>query len=167
MVGPLLREEEVVGVFELLAERDHAFADQDAATLQRLSDLMVTAMEQFPADGQPPRKSLTPVPVEAAEIESAPAAEVTVSTAAATSEPAQSEPCPGFKVQSCQSCGFPVSALRTLCVDCEEAQLAEQAPAFSWQRADRNPGWLQSHLYTMGTLLVAALTVVLLVLKLR
>jgi GAF domain len=180
MVGPLVRDEEVVGVFQLLAERDHAFEDRDVATLQRLSDLMVTALEQFDAGKQPSKESFNPKLVEASPRETESelrAAGMAVNTLAVPSAPEpqtapvlqlekpEAEP---YRVQSCQACGFPVSEFRTLCVDCEEAQLAEQTPAFSWQlSAPRKPGWLQSHLYTMGTILIAALTVVLLVLKLR
>jgi hypothetical protein len=67
-----------------------------------------------------------------------------------------------------------VSEGRTLCLDCEEAQKAgdggalSDAPAFLSQLSTvTGESWLQSHLYTIGTLLVVILTVVLLVFKFR
>ena len=175
MVAPLVREEEAVGVFELLAERAYAFEERDVATLQRLSEMILTALEQFDAASRPlPEAS-------SSKREQTPASETKPTVATGTAEtstaraiPASAGPEPQLvsvlKVQACQACGFPVSESRTLCLDCEEAQSSEQGatPAFLGHfSAVGEPGWLQSHLYTMGTLFIAALTVALLVLKLR
>lgn len=180
MVGPLLRGGEMVGVFELVAERVRAFEERNVNTMHRLSEMMVTALEHFNAASQEPPISKT-VEMPATQTES----KVTVAAVAsgkasasagvkpqiapalATNPPTQ-EPSNTWKVQRCQACGFPISEIRTLCLDCEETQDSEQPPAFLGNlSAAGEPGWLQSHLYTMGTLFIAALTVALLVLKLR
>ncbi|MGA8152799.1 MAG: GAF domain-containing protein [Terriglobales bacterium] len=180
MVGPLIREGEAVGVFELLAGRPYAFGDQDVATLQRLSEMILTALEHLDAASRPLAQTSSPEPDTAKKIETAVAVSAaepsTVSTSQEGTElqilPAlnneHSERSNAFNVRRCQACGFPVSESRTLCLDCEEAQSDQQTPAFLGHlSAAGEPKWLQAHLYTMGTLFIAALTVALLVFKLR
>ncbi len=175
MIAPLVHGGEAVGVFELLADRAHSFEERDVATLQRLSEMILTALEHFDAARRPlteassSKRKQTP----ASESESgvavtsvAPSA-VLAKSALATPKP---QAAPVFQVQTCRACGFPVSESRTLCLDCEEAEGSEHGltPAFLGHlSAVHKPGWLQSHLYTVGTLFIAALTVALLVLKLR
>jgi GAF domain-containing protein len=168
MVAPLVRDGEAVGVFELVAERTHAFEDRDVATLQRLSEMILTAIEQFDLASQPETEASD------AETQEDFANHGTEPDAEATTELVlkkdQQEPeLPELsKVQRCQACGFPVSESRTLCLDCQEAQGDEQRSALLGQLSSvREPGWLQSHLYTVGTLFIAALTVAMLVLKFR
>lgn len=45
VVMPLVRDDEVYGVFELLAGRPHAFEERDFTALQRLSEMIQTALE--------------------------------------------------------------------------------------------------------------------------
>jgi len=165
MVGPLVREGNAVGVFELVAERPHAFEERDVATLQRLSEMILTALEHFDAASHPLAETAS------SKREETPARESeSVAVAAAETTVASAIPSEVLKVQRCQACGFPVSESRTLCLDCEEAQSPEQGPALAFLghlSAVGEPGWLQSNLYTMGTLFIAALTVALLVLKLK
>jgi len=80
------------------------------------------------------------------------------------------------KLRECQACGFPVSEGRTLCLDCEAAGQApapaatnSETPAFLSELAATRgkQNWLQSHIYTIGTVAVAALTLALLWLRLR
>jgi putative methionine-R-sulfoxide reductase with GAF domain len=49
VVMPLVRGEEVFGVFELLASRPHAFEDRDFVALQRLAEMIQTAVEHAEA----------------------------------------------------------------------------------------------------------------------
>jgi hypothetical protein len=49
VVMPLLRGEEVYGVFELLADRPHAFEERDFVALQRLAEMIQTAVEHAEA----------------------------------------------------------------------------------------------------------------------
>ena len=81
------------------------------------------------------------------------------------------------KIRKCEACGFPVSEGRTLCLDCETARFSGdnpaplaggQPPAFLAKFENRKEqGWLGSHIYTIGTVLIIVLTVVLVVLRLR
>ena len=49
VVMPLLRGEEVYGVFELLADRPNAFEERDFVALQRLAEMIQTAVEHAEA----------------------------------------------------------------------------------------------------------------------
>jgi putative methionine-R-sulfoxide reductase with GAF domain len=66
-------------------------------------------------------------------------------------------------IRGCEACGFPVSQGRKLCLDCEAKGIAGGAPEFLSQFSAPGQGWLRSHLYLVGALLVAAATVALLV----
>jgi len=166
MVMPLLREQEVTGVFELLSNRPHAFEERDVIALQRLGEMIGTAIDHAAAvkrgiDGvsaqvppSPPSLPETDLPATSHQIAAAPVRPQLAN------------------IGRCQTCGFPVSGSRTLCLDCEAAQhSAEQAspgsrpgaPAFLAQLGGRqDQGWWREHMYTIGIVLMAVLTAVLL-----
>ena len=197
MVVPLIREEEVIGVFELFADRANAFEERDITALERLAEMVQTGLEHADA-GRRALQEIAAKNEQAAarqeETKPEPAVEeieIEVSAAVAsepTSEPAETtalKPDPGEpvrtpeldKVRNCEACGFPVSEGRTLCLDCEAARLSgdspaplasSEAPAFlSKFGTPKKQSWLGSHMYTIGTVLIVALTVVLLILRLR
>jgi putative methionine-R-sulfoxide reductase with GAF domain len=191
MVMPLIRESEVIGVFELLADRVYAFEPRDVTALERLGEMVLTALEHADAAGRalneiatkadqaspedknsaPPLKNKEVIsPVEYAAFSQ----ETTLNADLPTPVPVRE----AVTIGECEGCGFPVSEGRTLCVDCEAAQIAEgnaapaasgQAPVFLSQLAAQRAGesWLRSNIYTIGALLVAALTVVILLSRLR
>ncbi len=49
MVVPLVREKEVIGVFELLADRANAFEERDVTALERLAEMVQTFLEHADA----------------------------------------------------------------------------------------------------------------------
>jgi putative methionine-R-sulfoxide reductase with GAF domain len=191
MVMPLMREREVIGVFELLASRPQAFEERDVTALERLAEMILTALDHAAAARRAMREILEaralPEP-ELAEDEkrafaAAPSAEREVATDSretAEGAPAMElplpPPSPRLNIKTCSSCGFPVSAGRTLCLDCEAALGPEQkpgtsgqAPAFLSQLANQTarPNWLQAHFYTIAALLMAAATAAIVLLYLR
>ncbi|MGB7585935.1 MAG: GAF domain-containing protein [Terriglobales bacterium] len=170
LVMPLLREQEVVGVFELVSDRASAFEERDVAALTRLSEMAVTAVEHAEA-----AQRTLPGISEAERAEALPAEEPDVVEAVntapveelprPTAEPDASILAEIARIGSCQACGFPVSPGRALCVDCEQAgRSAEPNPLL---RLGQEEGWFEAHGYTIGTLVIAALTLALLALKLR
>jgi putative methionine-R-sulfoxide reductase with GAF domain len=196
MVVPLIREKAVIGVFELLAGRANAFEERDVTALERLAEMVQTGLEHADAAKRAHQEIATKndqVITEAAEHKSEPKSappEIEESTPAATKDSAATEkvtttdnppdpvrPPELDKIGKCGACGFPVSEGRTLCLDCEAARLSGespaplasgQAPAFLAKFENREKkGWLASNIYTIGTVLIVALTVVLLVLRLR
>jgi putative methionine-R-sulfoxide reductase with GAF domain len=190
MVVPLIREQQVIGVFELLADRPHAFEERDITALEHLAEMVQTGLEHADAakrahqeiaakndQAEAQRK-----PSEAEIEKSSPPAAVASVPAPepAAVKPARAEPArlPELdKIRKCEACGFPVSEGRTLCLDCESARLSgdrpaplasNQVPAFlSEFGTPKKKGGLGSYIYTIGTVLIVVLTVVLLVLRLR
>jgi GAF domain-containing protein len=170
MVVPLVREEEVVGVFELVADRVSAFEERDAVALRRLAEMALTASEHAEAAGRAlpklseeeraealPEKELDVVPA----VSAAPADDLPLPT----TEAVESVAAEIARIGSCQTCGFPVSPARTLCVDCEQAgRTAEPNPLLALGQEE---SWFQAHSYTIGTLVIAALTLALLALRMR
>lgn len=199
MVVPLVREQEVVGVFELLADRANAFEERDVTALERLAEMVQTGLEHadaakralqeiaakndLAAAKQKEQKQAESLPPAAVTEKSAPAVARTDSSAPAETMALDTDlakpvrPQELVKIGKCEACGFPVSEGRTLCLDCEASRLSgassaplasSQTPAFLSQfGARREQGWLGSHIYTIGTVLIVVLTVVLLVLRLR
>jgi putative methionine-R-sulfoxide reductase with GAF domain len=153
MVMPLLRDQEVSGVFELLSDRTHAFEERDIVALQRLGEMIGTAIDHAEA-GKRALKGISaplPGPPEISAPSNQPPAEAQPSRVEAlavgketSSESAKIEadslPSPQAtdaekvrpklpNIGRCQACGFPVSGSRILCLDCEAAQASrEQAP---------------------------------------
>jgi putative methionine-R-sulfoxide reductase with GAF domain len=182
MVMPLLREQEVIGVFELLSDRTHAFEERDIVALQRLGEMIGTAIDHADAvkrgiqgisephaeEREIPATILpqvnTPPPVEAP-----PVLETSVvAPESAAAQPVDVEP-PRPKlanIRMCQACGFPVSGSRTFCLDCEAAQNSHEqasgpgaAPAFLSEIENaQQKSWLREHMYTIGIVLMAVLT---------
>lgn len=203
MVMPLMREQEVIGVFEFLGGRPQAFEERDVTALERLAEMILTALEHSDAakralqeitaapalpetelsEGEKPGPAAAPPAESSVESEVAPDTHETVEAASATEIPAPAPvpmpPSARLNIKTCASCGFPVSAGRTLCLDCEAAQGSDQkpapatgtgqAPAFLSQlaRETTRPNWLQDHFYTISALLMAAATVAIVLLYLR
>ena len=185
-------EERDVTALERLAEMvqtvlEHADAAKHALEEIAAKNEQVVAHEKQPEPSEAVAETpaIAAVKIETVGIkEDKPAAVASV----LASEPAetievkveQPEPVPRKeldKIRNCEACGFPVSEGRTLCLDCEAARLSgdnpaplasSQTPAFLAKlEARREQGWLSSHIYTIGTVLIVVLTVVLLVLRLR
>ena len=199
MVVPLVREQEVIGVFELFADRANAFEERDVTALERLAEMVQTGVEHAEAAkralqeiaakneqaaAEQKKSEPAPVPTELEKNTVAPVASVPEAKAqdAPLLKSEEPEPEPARapeldKIRKCEACGFPVSEGRTLCLDCETARFSGdipaplaggQPPAFLAKFENRKEqGWLGSHIYTIGTVLIIVLTVVLVVLRLR
>jgi putative methionine-R-sulfoxide reductase with GAF domain len=172
MVMPLLREQEVIGVFELLSDRTHAFEERDIVALQRLGEMIATAIDHAEAVKHGIQGISTPSP-EPHEIPG------TGATSSSQVKPIPDDELADIRdsapisaesrlanIRMCQTCGFPVSGSRTLCLDCEAAQNSQApasepgaAPAFLAEIENaRQRSWLREHMYTIGIVLMAVLT---------
>jgi GAF domain-containing protein len=185
VVMPVVNDDEVLGVFELFSGKAHAFGERDLSALQRLSEMVETAVklaraaESIPHQGEaaevpagevlasevvdedilevdepvremtavaegPKLEALAVFPVVAAPqttLQAKPQANVptpavpapqkkplfwsaaldTSAEAEKAAEPDQSHVPPMLRnLKKCEACGFPVSAGRVLCVECEE-----------------------------------------------
>jgi hypothetical protein len=87
-------------------------------------------------------------------------------------EPASSDPHPAENsqlpapadVRTCTACGFPVSGIRKLCLDCERHQddpkndsKADPKPPPLMFATEPQESWISTHGYTIASLLVTAL----------
>jgi GAF domain len=171
MVMPVMRDERSVAMLELLADRTQAFRDRDGAMMERLSEMVLIALERADA-AKHARQEIT------ANITSGFRAEIE-GLVTSESQPLEGDPSPAEpsriaeeieKVRTCQACGFPVSDGRTFCVDCEEARRDREStdppPSFLTKlEREESRSWFESHFYTLGTLLMVLLTVLVLLLK--
>jgi len=191
MVTPLIRDKDVIGVFELLADRGFAFEERDVVALERLSEMVLTALdhadagrralEEINSEPEPvllEEKEVGPIAVEAKEEQVIDAMSSLEQQLDSTSKSAPAKPPTevvpvAAKFATCESCGFPVSEGRGLCLDCEEARrnagstagLSGETSPFLAQFSTREETWWQAHMYTIGTIVMVALTVALLVIK--
>jgi GAF domain-containing protein len=197
VVMPLVREGEVNGVFELLSGRAYAFEERDFTALERLGEMIQTAVEHAEAAKRAQQEI-------AGDKETLPSEQVKVEPELAVQLPAENEgtrnPAAAAEARSestgveekpedadkpaalpgecsnigkCEKCGFPVSSERTLCLDCEAAQVSDkksgpgavsgEAPEFLSQYAlPEGKSWLRSHRYLVGILMLVAITVAML-----
>ena len=186
MVSPLLREGQVIGVFELLAERTYAFEERDVIAMNRLAEAVLTALDQSEAAKRAPLEIaeaknpaelvLVPSPpIDADQKEEEQQPELTLVQKASLEDVIAPTASPLANVKRCQDCGFPVSEGRTYCVDCEQLRQADEAelpdapqPEFmATLAAPREESWFDRHMYTIGTIVMVALTVLALYLKFR
>ena len=188
VVLPLIREPEVNGVFELFSGRAYAFGERDIIALERLAEMIQTALEHAEAarraekiGEQAVEKKQTANGAEAganSPIEEKASAKLsnedkpgpksgTIETniSQETDEPQVVLTGERGNIGTCEACGFPVSEGRKLCLDCESSgapQDATTAPFLSQFTAPEE-SWLRSHQYLIGTLLVTVLTIAVLV----
>lgn len=228
VVMPLVRDEEVYGVFELLSGRPRAFEERDYVALNRLAEMIQTAVEHAEAarraekelgqagnaqpvmagsistqtqepelvagsrshilkpnsEGLEPETDATAGPATVTvEHDAAPALAVSSTVIempalvtnsaphAADDEPSHPNTTIAFgNLRRCETCGFPVSEGRRLCLDCEAAipdagAIADTQGMFS-ELSDSNTSWVRSHVYLIATALVAVATIALLVWRL-
>jgi len=65
---------------------------------------------------------------------------------------------PQIKISKCEACGFPVSEGRTLCLDCEANHESTPNEDFLSQFPTEE-GWISSHKYLLGIVLVVLATI--------
>ncbi|MCU1298834.1 MAG: hypothetical protein JWO91_3112 [Acidobacteriaceae bacterium] len=178
MVMPLVHQQEVTGVFELLSSRPNAFEERDVEALQHLREMVQTAIERAVAikcsADEIATKNLALVPDEI-EVEQ-PKAEETASAVEAPSvssiqigEPAGQITKP-INIRTCAGCGFPVSEGRKLCLDCEAAEeqnlAGSRPPAWLAESSGRKQqSWLRANIYTVGTVLILVATIAVFLLR--
>jgi hypothetical protein len=153
VVMPLVRAQEANGVFELLSGRAYAFEERDITALERLGEMIQTAVEhaeaakrtqkeidgketvppdEFKAEAKPDAKPAVQPPAEggsgansAAEAAAEPEP-TSLEEKPEDSDQPQAPPNERGNIGKCEKCGFPVSEGRTLCLDCETAQVSDE-----------------------------------------
>src|SRR5256886_7838668 len=120
MVMPLIRENEVNGVFELFSGRPYAFEERDVIALQRIAELIQTAVEHADA-AKRAEKEITGETIVAEEVEPAgvsppaesielaPKVETQVEAVITEEEVPTEAIVTRVNVAKCQACGFRIS----------------------------------------------------------
>ena len=221
VVMPLVRGEEVYGVFELLSGRPRAFEERDFVALNRLAEMIQTAVEHADAARRAEAELGQPEVVATAKTAEAqsdeleadsekPGADIEKGSTAAPAKLHLAEPHPSESrelvpalavapalvetpdlvaspdethatadhtnsistiafgnLRRCETCGFPVSQGRRLCLDCEAAipdavASVDGDAEFFGELAESNPSWARSHVYLIATAVVAVATIILL-----
>lgn len=156
----VIRNSKTAGFFQLFSETAK-FSDHDLQSIVRLADMVGTAINCMEAEWDSVVEDHLPVPALVAQPPK-PAAPVLWHApdglASGTSNKSSSASDLTVTVYACESCGFPVSRGRSICVDCEErgspsATMARLLTA----RQKEDESWISAHGYTIASLLVSAL----------
>ena len=188
VVLPLIREPEVNGVFELFSGRAYAFGERDIIALERLAEMIQTALEH--AEAARRAEKIGEQTVEKKQAVNGVETSANSAIEEKASAKLSNEDKPGPKsgtietnisqetdepqvvltgergnIGTCEACGFPVSEGRKLCLDCESSGTVQDPTAapFLSQFTAPEESWLHSHQYLIGTLLVTVLTIAVLV----
>ena len=156
----VVRNSKTTGFFQLFSETAK-FGDQDLQAIVRLSDMVGTAINCMEAEQKALADENLPVPVLVAQPAKAAAPVLWHAPADSCSNKSQSTYAasdPALGIYACESCGFPVSRGRTICVDCEErgTPAATMAQLLTVKQKDEE-SWISAHGYTIASLLVSAL----------
>src|SRR5947208_4202703 len=151
---PIMRHGEVAGFFELSAPRS-CFPNEDLLAGSGLAEMVNTALDHQQA-AENARKQMLDF-----EMAAKPGSVTPIAWHAAPqpeaqpySPPSQPEP---LNVQSCRSCGFPVSEGRQLCVDCERNPNTAPTQVLPLLESEKDESWIITHGYTIASVLVTAL----------
>lgn len=162
---PVIWHDKLAGILELTADRN-CFSEEDILAVTRLAEMVNTALDHMEAAEQAGsrifenrmlEKEAEPQPTNAPVLSRTPR-----QASAPQAEPSRPPLNAPTTVRTCQSCGFPVSEGRRLCLDCEQKPSAvaiAEAPLLSIEKQE---SWLSAHGYTIASLLVTALVVVIL-----
>ena len=155
---PIIRKRKVSGFFEL-ATSHAAFKDDDIQVVSRLTEMASIALDHMEAARCSENRILE------ADLAAA-APEPIVSTLwhapdrvlAVASLPPNSPALPApIKIHVCNSCGFPISLGRTLCLDCEEHPPSAVPTETALFTIEKQESWISAHGYTIASLLVTGL----------
>jgi GAF domain len=156
---PILREHEVVGFFELSANRS-SFSQEDIAAVSAIAEMVNTAIDHMEAAENAQMRILEsrqPAQIETASPHLWHAGSRPEVTSKADSAPIPAPAPLPLKVHVCQSCGFPVSEGRKLCVECEQDPRVPHLPEPPLLAVEPEQSWIVAHGYTVASLLVTAL----------
>jgi len=156
----VIRNSKTAGFFQLFSETAK-FSDHDLQSIIRLADMVGTAINCMEAGQNSIAAEHLSVPALVAQPPK-PAAPVLWHApdgpASKPSSKSDSASDLAVTIYSCESCGFPVSRGRTICVDCEERGSPSATMArLLTVRQKEDESWISAHGYTIASLLVSAL----------
>jgi len=156
---PIAEHGQVVGFFELCASRV-AFSDEEVDVVSSLSEMVKTAITHMRA-AESAHQSIAEVAAQSIPETVAPLswhAEATAEPEPKAQPPAPTDSSP-LTVHVCQSCGFPISDNRQLCVECERKPGAPKPAVPQMLAAEQDPSWIETHGFTLASLLITGLVI--------
>jgi len=180
-VVPIIRKTEVIGIFEVFANKPRVFQERDIAALERLREMVNIALDE----ASPERAKASSFAVHGPKVKALAAAAGVVSgpsaTIAKSSRPAVDTQSTAFlaglpgssnrstetvqaldRINGCKRCGFPVSEGRLLCLDCEEKGVPASDTVFTAAAGSSSVGiksWMMTNRYIIGMVLISAATI--------
>ena len=186
-VMPILRDGEVFGIFEIFAGKPRAFQERDLAALERLREMVNTALDHAAPDCATAAPFL--VHGNTVRVLAAGAGSGTATggppdyrVQAGRKENGFNAGLPGGRqaqeenqrpvdpIQACKNCGFPVPEGRSLCPGCEAKGIQAGYSGFLFA-ADHNPprsgikSWIIANRYVIGMILISLATIAFLLLR--
>lgn len=158
----VIRASKTAGFFQLVST-DAEFSDHDLQSIIRLAEMVGTAIDCMEAEQQTlGEHSVQSMPMAVAPLPKPPIPVLWHAPESVASggsiEPAVA-PAPAVSIYTCESCGFPVSRGRKVCVDCEEHGVpgADNAARIFAASKKEEESWIGAHGYTIASILVSAL----------
>jgi len=157
---PILSANQAIGILELTGP--YEYQDQDIDSVTRISHLVSVAVEYRDAAEQASaRIAERGTEIKAQSRTASWHAPEVLAAQAMQAEQAQVASPSALNAQACAACGFPVSAGRKLCVDCErqpDSRLGSTSELFTIQTEE---AWLSAHGYTILSVLIPTIAAVL------
>lgn len=154
---PITQHGDVVGFFELIGST--LIPDDDLRAVSSLAEMVTTAIEHVHAAENAHKQ----IAENANANRSEEVASLSWHAQAATQPPPKQTAAPAsiapLKVHACQSCGFPISDARQLCVECEQKPNAPKLPSPQLLANENDQSWIDNHGYTVASLLITALVI--------
>ena len=177
-ITPIVRGDEVVGIFEVFSNKPRAFQERDLAALERLREMVNIALDE----ASPERANSSPFAVHGDEVKAfAAAAGVGTQPISTIADIRRKAHPTGFitglpgnpeshsekamdldRIRTCKRCGFPVSEGRQLCLDCEDKGIPVSQTAITAGAGASSGGikaWLLTNRYVIGMVLISAVTI--------
>jgi hypothetical protein len=154
---PVIRQHQVAGFFELSAVRT-SFSNEDVLAVSGLTEMVNTALDHLEA-AESAHKRIIEARTSAESTTAVPLAWHAATQPEESAKPTL-PPLPVIEplnIHGCQSCGFPVSDGRKLCVECEQNPNLGQVQQVRLLANDQDESWMNAHGYTIASLLVTAL----------
>lgn len=177
-ITPIMRGDEVVGIFEVFSNKPRAFQERDLAALERLREMVNIALDE----ASPDRANSSPFAVHGDKVKAfAAAAGIGTQPISTIADIRRNAHPTGFitglpgspeshsekamdldRIKTCKRCGFPVSEGRQLCLDCEDKGIPVSEIAIATGSGASSRGikaWILTNRYVIGMVLISAVTI--------
>jgi hypothetical protein len=152
LLATVIRDSKTAGLLQVGSEQN-AFIDRDLQSMMHLAEMVSTAIDLMDA-AEHSREVIATGSEQVRKVGGMVLWHAPDGPAPASSEKPGGRSRIAVRVETCQSCGFPVSPGRNICMDCEE----RGSPPSTLGLLDFKPpeSWISVHGYTIASVLVSA-----------